>query len=98
MPNSWSINRPEHFQKLLKALFFCPAPKMKEAASFEGASSCFSDTPHQEAIGGGVLGGYGYAHRASWQSYPWTTGFFFGNVELSMKLWTVISGISGFDD
>jgi len=25
-------------------------------------------------------------------------GFFFGNVELSMELWTVISGISGFDD
>ncbi len=25
-------------------------------------------------------------------------GFFFGNVELSMELWTVIAGISGFDD
>ena len=25
-------------------------------------------------------------------------GFFFGNVELSLELWTVISGISGFDD
>jgi hypothetical protein len=24
-------------------------------------------------------------------------GFFFGNVELSLELWTVISGISGFD-
>ena len=28
----------------------------------------------------------------------WATGFFFGNTELSLKLWTVISGISGFDD
>ena len=28
----------------------------------------------------------------------WATGFFFGNVELSLELWTVISGISGFDD
>ena len=25
-------------------------------------------------------------------------GFFFGNVELSLGLWTVISGISGLDD
>jgi len=28
----------------------------------------------------------------------WAIGFFFGNVELSLELWTVISGISGFDD
>ena len=28
----------------------------------------------------------------------WATGFFFGNTELSLELWTVISGISGFDD
>jgi hypothetical protein len=28
----------------------------------------------------------------------WATGFFFSNVELSMKLWIVIAGISGFDD
>jgi len=25
-------------------------------------------------------------------------GFFFANVELSLELWTVIPGISGFDD
>ena len=30
--------------------------------------------------------------------YLWAVGFFFGNVELSMELWTVIAGISGFDD
>jgi hypothetical protein len=29
---------------------------------------------------------------------PWAIGFFFGNPELSMELWTVISGLSGFDD
>jgi len=29
--------------------------------------------------------------------FPWAVGFFFGNVELSLELWTVISGISGFD-
>ena len=28
----------------------------------------------------------------------WSVGFFFGNVELSLELWTVIAGISGFDD
>ena len=28
----------------------------------------------------------------------WSLGFFFGNPELAMELWTVISGISGFDD
>ena len=28
----------------------------------------------------------------------WGVGFFFGNVELSLELWTVIAGISGFDD
>jgi len=25
-------------------------------------------------------------------------GFFFADLELSMELWTVIAGISGFDD
>ncbi len=28
----------------------------------------------------------------------WAIGFFFGNTELSLELWTAISGISGFDD
>ena len=28
----------------------------------------------------------------------WAIGFFFGNTELSLELWTVIEGISGFDD
>jgi hypothetical protein len=29
---------------------------------------------------------------------PWPVGFFFGNTELSLELWTLISGISEFDD
>jgi hypothetical protein len=29
---------------------------------------------------------------------PWAVGFFFGNVERSMELWTVIAGISGVDE
>jgi len=47
---------------------------------------------------GGVLLTVGCAHRGRSQSYPWAVGFFLGNSELSLKLWTVISGISGFDD
>ena len=30
--------------------------------------------------------------------FPWAVGFFFGNTELSLELWTVIAGSSGFDD
>ena len=28
----------------------------------------------------------------------WAVGFFCGNMELSLELWTVIAGSSGFDD
>jgi len=28
----------------------------------------------------------------------WAVGFFFGDLDLSMELWNVIAGISGFDD
>ena len=28
----------------------------------------------------------------------WAAGFFFGNTELSLELWTVILGVVGFDD
>ncbi len=28
----------------------------------------------------------------------WAVGFFFGNTKLSLKLWNVIAGVSGFDD
>ena len=30
--------------------------------------------------------------------FPWAVGFFFGDLDLSMNLWTVIAGISGIDD
>ena len=42
--------------------------------------------------GGGVLA------ASMWKSYPWAIGFFFGNTELGLQLWTIIAGISGFDD
>ena len=28
----------------------------------------------------------------------WAVGYFFGKTELSLELWNVIAGISGFDD
>ena len=28
----------------------------------------------------------------------WAVGFFFGNTDISLEFWTVIAGISGFDD
>ena len=28
----------------------------------------------------------------------WAVGFFFGNMDLSLELWNIISGISGFGD
>ena len=30
--------------------------------------------------------------------FPWAVGFFFGNTELSLELWTVIAGVSEVDD
>ena len=32
------------------------------------------------------------------KSSEWAIGFLLGNTELSLELWTVIAGISGFDD
>ena len=59
--------------------------------------SRFSDTPIGEATGGGVLVVAALAESLD-KPFAWAVGFFFGNTELSMELWTVISGISGFDD
>jgi len=36
--------------------------------------------------------------RGGWEIGRRAAGFFFGNVELSLELWTVIAGISRFDD
>ena len=30
--------------------------------------------------------------------FPWAVGFFFGNTQLSLEIWTTIASISGFDD
>ena len=30
--------------------------------------------------------------------FPWAAGLLFGDTELGMELWTVIAGVSGFDD
>jgi len=30
--------------------------------------------------------------------FAWAVRFFFGNTELRLELWTVIAGVSGFDD
>ena len=32
------------------------------------------------------------------KSYPRAIGFFFGDAELNMELWTTLAGISGLDD
>ena len=32
------------------------------------------------------------------KSFQWAVGFFFGNTELSLELWNVIAGGSGYDD
>ena len=54
----------KRFQKLLKALFFCPAPNMTEAPSNLGAS-LVSETPHIGKLGGRVLGRWGYPQGES---------------------------------
>jgi len=45
----------DRFQKLLKALFFCPAPKMKEAPSFKGAFLVPATPPSGSHRGVGTL-------------------------------------------
>ena len=47
--------------------------------------------------GGGVLVATALAESLD-KPFPWAVGFFFGNTELSLALWNVIAGISGFDD
>ena len=32
------------------------------------------------------------------KSLEWAVGFFFGNTELSLELWTVITRVSGLED
>jgi hypothetical protein len=53
-------------------------------------------------VGSGVLesGNVVAAALAVFLDKPleWAVGFFFGNTELSLELWNIISGISGFDN
>jgi len=85
-------------------------PRTFPELCFSGVKLC---APYQGTIPGWVLRGYGYRQperegygarsegvgaESLERSYSWVVGFFFGNVELSLELWTVISGISGSDD
>ena len=75
-----------------------PGAKYERSPLVQGAS-LVSETPHiGKAPGVGTGDGGGVVIGPDGKSYPWTIGFFFGNTELSLELWTVISGISGFDD
>ena len=71
---------------------------MLKAPSSEGAF-LVSATPHiGKPSGVGCWDGGGVLAESLGKSYLWAIGFFFGNTELSLELWTVIAGISGFDD
>ncbi len=53
--------------------------------------------PTSGSRGGGVLVATALAESRD-KPLLWAVGFFFGNAELSLELWTVIAGISGLDD
>ena len=69
---------------------------MLKAPQSRGLSR-FSDTAIGEATGGGVLVAAALAESLD-KPFAWAVGFFFGNTQLSLGLWNVIAGISGFDD
>ena len=71
---------------------------MFKAPSVEGAF-LIPETPPLGDHWGGVLATVGGVLAESLgKSYLWAVGSFFGNTQLSMELWAVIAGISGFDD
>ena len=70
---------------------------MKEAPWFEGAFLVSATHPIGKAPGVGYLAGRGIGSR-SVKVLVFAGGFFFGNTVLSLELWTVICGISGFDN
>ena len=72
--------------------------KMTKTRSNEGAFLVSETPPSGSHRGRGTGGGSGVVSGPDDKSYPWAVGFFFGNVELSLELWTVIHGISGLDD
>ena len=71
---------------------------MLKAPSVEGAF-LVSATPHiGKASGVGYWDDGSVLAESLGKSYPRPIGFFFGNTELSMELWTANAGISGFDE
>ena len=69
---------------------------MKEASSFEGASLVPATPPIGKAPGAASAYVVAEAPAVSLDKpLEWAVGFFFGNVELSLELWTVIAGIEG---
>ena len=72
---------------------------MLKAPSNEGAF-LVSATPHigkPRGRGAGNVMADALAESLD-KPFPWAVGFLFGDLDLSMNLWTVIAGISGFDD
>jgi len=68
-------------------MFIPPIGKAPGVGYFKGRGS---------AAGTGKL--RGVVAESLERPYPWAVDFFFGNTELSLELWNIISGISGFDD
>ena len=77
----------------------------------QGASLASATPRSWKGTEGGVLSGYGQSVREGYRarsedgfaeslgkSYSWAVGFLSCNTGLSQELWTVITGISGFDD
>ena len=65
-----------------------PAESVVETHALEGI----------DLAGAGARNGCQSVDQNGHKPQEWAVGFFFGNVELSLELWTVIAGISGFDD
>ena len=57
----------------------------------------FQRHPTSGNRGGGVLVATALAESLD-KPLEWAVGFFFGNTELSLELWTEIAGLLGFDD
>ena len=57
----------------------------------------FQRPPNREAMVVECFKGRGIGSR-SVKVLALAVGFFFGNTELSLELWNIIAGISGFDD
>ena len=70
----------------------------KEAPSIEGASQVSATPTSGSHRGWGYRGTVRVLAESLGKSYPRPIRFFFGNVELSLELWTTIVGIAGFDD